>query len=400
MDQPWPCGADDDADDGDAAAIDERPHEFGAEERRMHVRAYNFWVSLLRGRAYPALADLEPDGTAEFDGHAVLLDFTRGGDAPEVVRVGERLAGECGIDGTIRSLAGVSTRSLLGRLTRQYRDILVNRAPIAFEAEFIDDRGSAMLYRGILLPFSSDDDHIDFVYGVINWKALADAVEAERLAAAAGIAAIPPAMIGVADGAAPAAWAEGPSALDVDSTLAERLESARAGARSAERAEIDARAALHRALALAHDLLVDAERDPDGFADILADAGCVGATLPPAIVSLVFGDAPGEARLREFADVLANARRIRLPRGGFARHVEGLRGGIRAMIVAERERREAGARARARSLPVAAAMPEVEGDEEFVLLVARRQASGRLGVVAAVPDDSVLIDRAIGRITP
>ena len=30
------------------------------------------------------------------------------------------------------------------------------------------------MYRGILLPFSSDNDTIDFIFGVINWKELAD----------------------------------------------------------------------------------------------------------------------------------------------------------------------------------------------------------------------------------
>ena len=37
-----------------AAAEDEpvmeRPPEIGVDERRMHVRAYNYWVSLLDGR--------------------------------------------------------------------------------------------------------------------------------------------------------------------------------------------------------------------------------------------------------------------------------------------------------------------------------------------------------------
>ena len=31
------------------------------------------------------------------------------------------------------------------------------------------------MYRGILLPYSSDDDTIDFIYGVINWKEAATA---------------------------------------------------------------------------------------------------------------------------------------------------------------------------------------------------------------------------------
>src|SRR3546814_3239138 len=37
----------------------EAPPEIGIDERRMHVRAYNYWVSLLDGRPYPSLRDLE-----------------------------------------------------------------------------------------------------------------------------------------------------------------------------------------------------------------------------------------------------------------------------------------------------------------------------------------------------
>jgi len=32
----------------------------GSDERRMHVRAYNHWVSLLEGRDFPSIEDLEP----------------------------------------------------------------------------------------------------------------------------------------------------------------------------------------------------------------------------------------------------------------------------------------------------------------------------------------------------
>src|SRR3546814_1535365 len=46
-------------------------------------------------------------------------------------------------------------------------------APIGFEAEFVNQRGVEILYRGILMPFSSDDDTIDFIYGVISWKEIA-----------------------------------------------------------------------------------------------------------------------------------------------------------------------------------------------------------------------------------
>jgi hypothetical protein len=61
---------------------------------------------------------------------------------------------------------------LLSRLTDHYLQIIANRAPIGFEAEFLNQRGENICYRGILMPFSSDGDSIDFIYGVINWKAV------------------------------------------------------------------------------------------------------------------------------------------------------------------------------------------------------------------------------------
>ena len=49
---------------GDVAAM------IGTDERRMHVRAYNYWVSLLDGRDYPSIEDLEP-------GDVVLVKASR-----------------------------------------------------------------------------------------------------------------------------------------------------------------------------------------------------------------------------------------------------------------------------------------------------------------------------------
>ena len=73
------------------------------------------------------------------------------------------------------------SRSLLSRLTDHYLQIIANRAPIGFEAEFVATRGHNTLYRGILMPFSSDEDTIDFIYGVINWKELVDAETQAKL---------------------------------------------------------------------------------------------------------------------------------------------------------------------------------------------------------------------------
>ncbi len=70
-----------------------------------------------------------------------------------------------------RTISDVPSRSLLSRLTDHYMQIIANRAPVGFEAEFDNPRGETICYRGILMPFSSDGEQIDFIYGVINGSA-------------------------------------------------------------------------------------------------------------------------------------------------------------------------------------------------------------------------------------
>jgi len=157
------------------------PHAIGQDERRMQVRAYNHWASLLEEKTFPSIEDLSPEELTDFGPNSVLLDFTGGIDDPVVQYLGDRLGEECGAAGPIRTLADVPPRSLLSRITDHYMQILANEAPIGFEAEFVNQRGCSILYRGILLPFSSDGETIDFIYGVINWKEMADALTSDEL---------------------------------------------------------------------------------------------------------------------------------------------------------------------------------------------------------------------------
>ncbi|WFL78579.1 hypothetical protein P7228_05810 [Altererythrobacter arenosus] len=160
---------------------DAPPASIGSDERRMQVRAYNHWAGLLGERNFPSIEDLDPTDLPDFGPYSVLLDFSTGIEDPAVQYLGDMLAAECGAGDEIRKLSDVPPRSLLSRITDHYLQILANQAPIGFEAEFVNQRGSTILYRGILLPFSSDDDTIDFIYGVINWKEMADAVTADEL---------------------------------------------------------------------------------------------------------------------------------------------------------------------------------------------------------------------------
>ncbi|MGZ3259130.1 MAG: PAS domain-containing protein [Croceibacterium sp.] len=166
----------------DESGRDAPPPSIGQDERRMQVRAYNHWASLLEDRNFPAIDHLEPDNLPDFGPYSVLLDFTGGIENPGITYLGGELAKECDISTSdLKTLADVPSRSLLSRITDHYMQILANQAPIGFEAEFVNQRGSTILYRGILLPFSTDDEAIDFIYGVINWKELADQHTSDEL---------------------------------------------------------------------------------------------------------------------------------------------------------------------------------------------------------------------------
>jgi hypothetical protein len=411
------------------------PPEIGVDERRMHVRAYNHWVSLLDGRPYPLIDDLDPASIEDFGSHSVLLDFSGSAEDPEVCYLGRSLRAECGLDANIRRISEVPARSLLSRLTDHYLQIIANCAPIGFEAEYVNRRGVNTLYRGILMPLSSDGETIDFIYGVINWKELADSGVQSELAAAVDRAAGAP--VPVAD--CPV-WADGPNAelepeqppseetsADAASTLSlwadeaedrgpapqppadaglgDRLSFARESAEAARGADQRSRGALYRALGDAYDFALAAEAEPGDYAELLDDAGIKAQARAPMtpVVKLVFGADYDKTRLAEFAAALSWARREALPQGSFAATLEAQPGGLKAVVRAERRAKRPEpkpdpieeARARLREAgPIGFVELAVEGEGEFVLFVGRREADGRIAIVAPVCDASIT-DRAI-----
>jgi hypothetical protein len=401
----------------------ERPPEIGVDERRMHVRAYNYWVSLLAGRPYPAIQDVDPHNIEDFGPHSVLLDFSRDRDDPQIAFLGRELRSECGLDTAVHQISEVPSRSLLSRLTDHYLQIIANCAPIGFEAEFVGQRGHNTLYRGILMPLSSDGQAIDFIYGVINWKELADGRTAVEIAGevASAIAAAPALASYASD--APV-WADGPHSdfappaivsdePDDDRTLslwpdapglADRLCAARSCAEEAAGADQRSRAALYRALGHAYDFALAADEAPEDYAELLEDAGLKAQARAPEtpVVKLVFGAGYDKTRLTEYAACLSWAKREGVPQGALAERIERYHGGLKGIVAAERAARRpdygpdrwAEIRALLHSAPPLARVDiEVAGDGEFVLLLARRDGEG-LAIVGSATD-ARLVDQTI-----
>ncbi|GMM91911.1 hypothetical protein [Qipengyuania sp. MTN3-11] len=573
----------DDSDHGDDLGAPQSP--VGQDERRMQVRAYNHWASLLDDRNFPAIDDLDPENLGDFGAYSVLLDFRNGIENPRVRFLGEELASECDAVGPVARLSDVPSRSLLSRITDHYLQILANQAPIGFEAEFVNQRDQTVLYRGILLPYSSDDVTIDFIFGVINWKELADQETADELLLEIDQA------LGQNDGAAPAddavldlagEWVDeqddaddrtgdeidtssvgidwdaadsplrrrgegqvrkyhdfddedeiqpdyavdygeqgledetddedvdevvdpladenigaglsalvsrgqrrrplldlslhdsqqepdrdstpavpeeyesdapepefvrtpitfqvddkdedaapeidpGPDArfdeaeaiedveaLDLAEGLYDTLADARELAQAARTSEDRTRAALYQAVGRAYDVSLEAEKDKDGFSELLADSGLTVQARAPMtpVIKLVFGSDYDKTRVTEYAAVLSHAHRLGLAAGSLADFLRNAAGGLKGVVEAERQarREDAGTPARTRKTirptlarklrklaPVAIA-DLVEDGPEFALVVVRRESDGGVTVLGEVPEEVRLVERAARRL--
>jgi hypothetical protein len=374
------------------------PLAIGQDERRMQVRAYNYWASLLDGHHYPAVSSLDPENLPDFGPYSVLLDFTKGVENPAIPFLGAALAAECAAGGTIRELNDVPSRSLLSRITDHYMQILANQAPIGFEAEFVNQAGKTVLYRGILLPFSSNGDAIDFIYGAINWKELADQQTTDEL-----LLEIDQALEAHAPDSTPAAlgeWADGPADIPADDVLdlvtpldlpatevawpaplfgadagayadfdlsaalpevfepevfeipvaepvadgmelADWLASARELAQAAQGSEDRTRSALYAAIGRAYDFSIAAAEAPEDFAELVADSGLTVQDRAPMtpVVKLVFGADYDKTRLTEYASALGHAHRLALPRGALASYLAAAPGGLKGVVNEERRLR-------------------------------------------------------------
>lgn len=404
----------DDFDYADDAAID-TPLAIGSDERRMQVRAYNYWASLLGERSLPSIEDLSPDQLEDFGPNSVLLDFSTGLDNPAVVYLGTALRRECAVDGAIRFINDVPSRSLLSRLTDHYLQIIANAAPIGFEAGFVNQSGAEVLYRGILMPFSSDGETIDFVFGVISWKELAsqdvaDEIGREVDAALRGVA---------APGPVAPIWADGPAAdedtLDLsgmespaaDAPLADWLALARDGAEQARTSEARTHGALYHAIGLAYDFALMTDSAPEDFAEMLAEAGIKVQARSPltAVVKLVFGATYDKTRLTEYATALEHAKAGGLGLGMFGDYLARYEGGLKGLIRDERNQKRANAaprpdprQAARAAMKVASAIDPVAiptDQDGLAVVVARREADGSLAIVGALPDGSDLGQRVI-----
>jgi hypothetical protein len=307
------------------------------------------------------------------------------------------------------------------------------------------------MYRGILLPFSSDDERINFIYGVINWKELADQQTTDELLLQIDQA-LDATPRRAREDAPLTEWADGPAdladfghrdapehvglcadelpepvfgamgVLELDDIaaeqappeaameLAEWLASARELAQQAKGSEDRSRQSLYAAISRAYDFAIAAAEAPEESNELVEDAGLTVQQRAPMtpLVKLVFGVDYDKTRLAEYTTVLNHARRLGLGRGKLAAHLAGTAGGLKGIVAEERKLRRGnnGTVRTSRHQPrnaIACKLRDLETrplnslpseGAEFAVLVARRMPDGTVALLGEVGDDGALIERA------
>jgi hypothetical protein len=138
-------------------------------ERRLVNCLRDYWDSRRRGRAFPALHDIESESIADLWPWCFVLDSKVEFHAPVFQYLGDEIATFAG-----KFLAGgrdfISSNSLLDLAVENAHDVIKFRAPVVLSDEFDLRNGRRILFRVATLPLSEDQKRIDFILGGANGK--------------------------------------------------------------------------------------------------------------------------------------------------------------------------------------------------------------------------------------
>lgn len=324
-------------------------------ERRLHLRAFDYWHALHGSNPLPLFGDLTAEGLLPFKRNSLLLDFS-GSDT--IIRFcGAELAPLLG--GVLRpgqSLAAAKLSAFPDALKARLGD--ADSRQEAAEFEFVDD---PIECRGILLPFSARGETAEFVMVVVNHHRRATGLQ-DR------------AKVHLAE---PADGVEAG-----ESSIASFAERCKKAGDIVVHPGAGTRDGLYQALAQAYRFHIEAARDPNAYRQFLKSQGLRQQTRAPftPALKLTFGSAYEKTRLTEYAAALSYAARQEIGPDELADFLRKEPGGIKGCVERERAIRRGGAGpnpARERAVEAARKMPTVDLaaltiEHEFSLVLVRK----------------------------
>lgn len=144
-----------------------------ARERRLHLRAHSYWTTLQRpGVPVPMWADFDPLKVDDKCTQSFVLDIDGDGGAHGLRLIGPALKAEGGFEADTLELGDAPQGSLLMRLATNFPELIRRAVPLSIEAPFQTAEGRPAIYRGLLMPFTTDGKTIDTLFGVVSWREL------------------------------------------------------------------------------------------------------------------------------------------------------------------------------------------------------------------------------------
>lgn len=355
-------------------------------ERRLHLRAFDYWHALHGGKPMPFFGDLTAEGLLPFKRNCLLLEFM-GVDI--VVRFcGTELAPLLGgilpagsrlVEAKIDTFSG----ALMSRLQS------VEGRQEAAEFEFVDDPVEC---RGILLPFSARGQTAEFVMVVVNHRQRSIGAQERQ-------------KITVEDPVG--------STTSQHEHLQDLAGECRQAGQTVVHPGVGTRESLYMALAEAYRFHIEASRDPAAYRKFLRNQGMRQqrrAPFTPAL-KLTFGPDYEKTRLTEYAAALSYAARHEVGPDNLPDFLSHEPGGIKGCVARERAFRRGDsegqanpareiareiAREAARSLK-SQPLQDLKLDEEYSLVLVRRDAKGGNQILTPVRSSDHMIERAISQ---
>ena len=348
------------------------------DERRMHLRAFDYWRNSRIDGDLPDIKSLSRDGLDPFRDYSIMLELD---GKPTVRFMGHALAAEAGQrvpPGTL--LEALPDHCLACRIQQSIEAAVDRRRPVELAATCRYDSGEAIKYRGVLLPLGTKSSvggsNVAFIYAVLTWR--------------------------------PATPME---ALELDAPLTAMLRKAREAASQVVHIDGRSRQTLYDALAGALGFYEESLLAANDYQHILEEMQLkVQARAPfTPILKLIFGKEYDKTRLTEYAAALSYAWRNGQTRSSFKSFVTAHPGGIKGCVKAERrERRIAGGNREKDQIeaakevlrnrdPLDMAAIGSQVQHEYCLLIARKNTAGITEAVALAEESEAMLESALKR---
>lgn len=348
--------------------------EVTSAERRLHMQAFDYWHKLKADREFPLFSELRAEDLAPFKTHSLLLEFNQNGT---VVRfLGDDVDNI--VDGHLEVgsyLADFPSSSFASALLEQFSEPTARTR--AAEFEFIEEPLSC---RGIMLPYSRDGEGPHFVMVVASFRRSDPEEETESIS------------------------------VNPDTNMDALNGLLSAGQRAADtivHMDNGNRASLYGALASALALYEGAQKNSAAYSEVLENSGLKSQARAPytPVLKMVFGANYDKTRITEYAAAISYGVRRGQTSDSLADFLAAIPGGIKGCVQEERtlKRREAGSPSHNRQQEAVAILKEhaavpllsITSEDEFCLLLARRDKNGGVEVLGQSEVSKVTLDAAV-----